>query len=114
MAERRGNVRLVTRLEVQEKNSRHARVPLYVTGNISGGGMFLITQEPYPPGTVISLSFVLPADNKAVEAKGTVVWSRKEKENSQKQPGMGIQFLEIDEKDQQKIRKFVDSQQEDQ
>jgi hypothetical protein len=57
--------------------------------------MFLITQEPYPPGTVISLSFVLPADNKAVEAKGTVVWSRKEK-------------------DQQKIRKFVDSQQEDQ
>ncbi len=114
MAERRGNVRLVTRLEVQEKDSRHARVPLYVTGNISGGGMFLITQEPYPPGTVIHISFVLPDDSKAVEATGTVVWSRKEKENSKRQPGMGIKFLEIDEEDQQKIRKFVGTQQDNQ
>ncbi len=113
MAERRGNARLVARLEVQEKNSRLPRVPLYVSGNISGGGMFLITQEPYPAGTSLRVTFHLPDDDKTVEAAGRVVWARDEKEGSDRQPGMGIEFLEIDEQDRQRVRKFINSQTEE-
>lgn len=110
MAERRGNVRLVSKLEVQERDPRRARVPLYVSGNISAGGMFLITQDPYPPGTTFRISFGLPPHEKTVEATGRVVWSRPQKENPERQPGMGIEFLEIDEQDRERIREFVYSQ----
>ncbi|MFO8057132.1 MAG: TIGR02266 family protein [bacterium] len=113
MAERRSNFRLVSKLEVQERDPARARVPLYVSGNISAGGMFLITQDPYPAGTTFRISFGLPQDGKTVEATGRVVWSRRQKENPERQPGMGIEFLEIEEQDRQRIREFVYSNTEE-
>ncbi len=107
MAERRGTLRAVVRIQVFDKNKTLERVPLYVTGNVSAGGMFLITQEPYPVGTELKISFSLPGDPKPIETEGTVVWSRGARETSNRQPGMGVQFERTGREDQERIREFV-------
>ncbi len=107
MGERRRTVRAVVRLEVYDDGRRQERIPLYISRNISGGGIFLITQEPYPPGTNIRISFTLPGDRTPVTALGEVVWSRDQREAPERQPGMGVKFVEIKDFDQERLRQFV-------
>jgi len=107
MAERRRSVRGVARIEVYDPDRRSDRVPLYISMNVSGGGMFLITQDPFPPQTKLRISFNLPNDPDPIEATGEVVWRRTEREAPERQPGMGIRFVEIDQGDRERIRSFV-------
>ena len=109
MAERRGTVRAVARIEVFDEKTHVERVPLFVSGNVSAGGIFLITQEPYQIGTKLRIKFNLPDDPQPIETEGEVVWQRGERENSDRQPGMGVQFMKIAESDRGRIRRFVDS-----
>jgi len=112
MVERRGTVRAVARIEIFEKGGRVERVPLYVSGNVSSGGMFLITQDPLEPETDMNISFTLPGDDREIHAEGKVVWKRRQREGSDRQPGMGVQFMKIDKNDQDRVREFVHLQAE--
>jgi len=110
MVERRGTVRAIARIEVFDDNARVERVPLFISGNVSSGGIFLITNEPYKHGTNMKISFSLPCENKPIQAEGCVVWKRRQREQSDRQPGMGVQFMKIDKEDREKIREFVAEQ----
>jgi uncharacterized protein (TIGR02266 family) len=71
--------------------------------DLSNGGLFVATYEPRPPGTTVSIFFVLP-DGHEVEAAGIVRWTREASEDSP--PGMGIAFSELDPADLQAITRF--------
>ncbi len=108
MAERRRTVRAVARIEVYySKATKEQRVPLYISGNVSSGGIFLITQDPFPPGTELKISFNLPDDPRTIETLGTVIWERRARTAADCQPGMGVQFMEIRREDKERIREFV-------
>jgi uncharacterized protein (TIGR02266 family) len=108
MAERRKNIRAVVQLEVEGEKRLLLRVPLYVTANLSRGGMFLITTDPLKEGTQLNLSFSTPGDKRMIKVTGEVVWARDEKESPDRPPGMGIRFLRIEEKDREHIGGFVE------
>jgi uncharacterized protein (TIGR02266 family) len=112
-AERRRTIRAVARIEVQDKDHPRERVPLYISGNVSEGGLFLITMDPYAPGTELSVKFNLPDDQKPIEAMGTVIWKRDQRQNPKGQPGMGVQFMNISKTDRERICKFVEAQAEE-
>lgn len=112
MPERRHGLRAVARIEVYDREARAERVPLYVSGNVSAGGIFLITQSPFAPGTIMRISFGLPGEDDQIQTVGEVVWSRSEKSGRTRQPGMGVQFTEIREVDRERIRRFVAAQSE--
>jgi uncharacterized protein (TIGR02266 family) len=108
MADRRANVRAVVRLEVENRDL--GRVPLYVTANLSAGGMFLITKDPLPEETRLRLKFVLPTDKTPLQTVARVLWVREEeKANPGQPPGMGVQFLECSPRDQARLRAFVET-----
>ena len=112
MADRRTALRAVSKIEIFDSDRLRERVPLYVTGNISVGGMFLFTQEPFPKDTEFKISFTLPGAPQAIEARGKVVWKRESRQAADRQAGMGLRFIEIKDADRERIRAFVESQSE--
>jgi uncharacterized protein (TIGR02266 family) len=60
--------------------------------DVSTGGVFVATYEPSPPGTAVSVYFVLP-DGYVVNAEGVVRWTRAATEDAS--PGMGVAFVNI-------------------
>ena len=108
MAERRKSVRAVVRLEVEGGKQNLLRVPLYVTENMSRGGMFLITKDPLMEGTELNLKFSLPGDEKAIEVTAEVLWAREGEERQDIPPGMGIRFIKISDEDRDHIGNFVE------
>lgn len=107
MADRRANVRAVVRLEVEERDL--FRVPLYVTANLSVGGLFLITKTPLPAETQLKLRFRLPKDRTYIQTTAKVLWAREEDLAAGLAPGMGVQFLECAPADREKIRAFIEA-----
>lgn len=71
--------------------------------DLSNGGLFVATYQPRPPGTQVSLYFVLP-DGHEVEAAGVVRWTREASDDSP--PGMGIAFSNLEPADLQAITRF--------
>ena len=108
MAERRKSVRAVVRLEVDGGKQSLLRVPLYVTENLSRGGMFLITKDPLMEGTELNIKFSLPGDEKAIQVTAKVLWAREGEEEQNIPPGMGLLFTSISDGDRDHIRSFVE------
>ena len=78
------------------------------TTNMSRDGIFLQTKSPLEPGTVLSMRFGVPESDRIIEVHGKVVWInefRPEGENLN--PGMGIQFLDLNEDDKEVITRLV-------
>ncbi|HLG19055.1 MAG TPA: TIGR02266 family protein [Bdellovibrionota bacterium] len=69
--------------------------------NLSKGGIFIRADITLPLGTEVDLKFSIPYSDRAVEATGTVVWTRKAGPKPKgafpdHPAGMGIQFKQID------------------
>lgn len=78
--------------------------------NISGGGIFVPTQQPLPEQTHLQISFSLPDYDHLISTDGVVVHSVQPGSNSTESPaGMGIQFHALSEENQQLIDKYVES-----
>lgn len=71
--------------------------------DLSSGGLFVATYQPKPPGTEVSLFFVLP-DGYQVEAEGVVRWTRDAGPDAA--PGMGIAFQRLSTEDVEAIERF--------
>jgi uncharacterized protein (TIGR02266 family) len=71
--------------------------------DVSTGGVFVATYEPAPPGTAVSLCFVLP-DGHVVNAEGAVRWTRAATEDAP--PGMGVAFTAISRESVEHIAGF--------
>ena len=107
MVDRRRDLRAVVRLEVEPGAGSLKRPPFFISGNISAGGMFLITSDPLPEKTKIALQFSLPENKDKIQVLAEVVWCREKDERPGLPPGMGIQFLKIKARDRKKIERFV-------
>jgi uncharacterized protein (TIGR02266 family) len=71
--------------------------------DVSQGGVFVSTYQPSPPGTEVSLYFVLPSGH-SVHAEGTVRWTRAPSDDFA--PGMGVAFTALSEADARAIGEF--------
>jgi len=78
------------------------------TTNISRGGIFIETREPLPEGTVVEMKFQPPGADEPIEVSGKVVWTnpwRDDEDNPN--PGMGIQWEELDDEKKALITQLV-------
>ncbi|MCB0325996.1 MAG: TIGR02266 family protein [Bdellovibrionales bacterium] len=71
--------------------------------NISEHGIFIETDQPLDPGTVLQLQFTLPETRKTLKVMGKVKWINPFRENAQENynPGMGVQFESLGEVDRE-------------
>jgi uncharacterized protein (TIGR02266 family) len=74
-----------------------------VSQDLSSGGVFVATYHPRPPGTLVTVCFVLP-DGHAVEAGGVVRWVRNATDDAP--PGMGVAFQQLADGDLRAIEHF--------
>jgi uncharacterized protein (TIGR02266 family) len=81
-----------------------------LTGGIGGGGLFIESSSPLALGSELSLEFALPdRPLEKLKAKAKVVWVRNKPERYLLFPGMGVQFVEIDEQAQGHLIELVDA-----
>jgi uncharacterized protein (TIGR02266 family) len=78
-----------------------------LTNNLSEGGLFVATAELLARGTVLDLEFSLPDGGPPVRLTGVVRWIRENHENIEGPPGMGVQFVELDDRTQARLERFV-------
>lgn len=78
------------------------------TQDISKGGVFLATHQVYPIGTKMKLSFEIEGIH--IEVEAIVRWARKSENlsGSDLHPGMGLQFIDPDEKIVAVFEKFLE------
>jgi len=77
------------------------------TENVSEGGMFIKTKEPFPVGSEMAISFPLDAGSH-IRLKGIVRSVQLSSDSvSGRQSGMGIEFKEVREAELKILRDFV-------
>lgn len=77
--------------------------------DVGGGGLFVKTYEPLGHGSRLQVRFRIPAIDRLVDCQGRVVFSRSFNplEKFMQPPGMGIEFIDIDQDLQQRISDFL-------
>jgi len=76
--------------------------------NISRGGIFINTRNPLALGSTVRLIISLPDAAFPFDLTGKVI-RVSEFDNAQNQvPGMGIEFVDVDEEKQVRIERFVE------
>jgi len=97
--ELRNSSRVPTTLQVDCKSEGHF---LFENAtNISEHGVFIHTDKPMKPGTLVELQFTLPESDERLKVLGKVMWVnpfRKDQEKNHN-PGMGIRFENLNEID---------------
>jgi len=96
--ERRADVRIALEVEVSLSSESHFFVGL--SGDLSSGGLFVLTWRKLAVGTPIFVAVELP-DGRLL-ADGEVRWVRDEADA----PGLGIAFTGVSEEDRHRIELF--------
>ena len=73
------------------------------TANISIGGCFLSTKQPFSLGETIELAMILPT-GQSINATGVVRWVS----TDAKFPGVGVQFTVLSNRDKRLIQQLLD------
>jgi uncharacterized protein (TIGR02266 family) len=95
----------------REISIRVPRFDSFVTeysANISTTGMFIVSENPQPPGTSFSFEFSVADDWKLIRGSGQVVWTRYRDEGGERPAGMGVRFIELDAQSRRLIRWIVE------
>jgi uncharacterized protein (TIGR02266 family) len=79
--------------------------------DVSKGGIFIKTANPFPPGTLLKFEIRIAGDKAVIAGVGRVVWKREAAQsNSSEQPaGMGVKFIKIDDPSRAIIDRLVDT-----
>ncbi len=78
-----------------------------MTENLSEGGLFVATYDTFPVGTVLDIVINL-LEMPPIHASCVVRWLRYEaSSNADYAPGMGLQFVDLDEEDRRMITEFL-------
>ncbi len=81
------------------------------TEDVSEGGIFVATYDLKPIGSSLNINFTLP-DGRLVSVDGIVRWLREYNEtNEDIMPGMGIQFINLSDRDKDAIHGFTSKRQ---
>ena len=75
--------------------------------DISEGGVFLATHQSYPIGSVMTINLDIAGSKISVEAVVRWVRDPKDFEGSDIEPGMGLQFVNLPEKEKSIIDAFI-------
>ena len=77
--------------------------------NISAAGICIIIYESTEPGMRVEIKVYLPGNPFPIIAKGSVVWIKEYNIESESRGrfNVGIEFLDIDKMDQQKIERYI-------
>ena len=80
------------------------------TFNLAIGGLFLRVLDPPAIHTKIFMRFTLPNSKELISVDGEVAWKNDFKFSAARlhPPGIGIKFLNLKPKDEQKIKKFLE------
>src|ERR1700722_3491628 len=66
--------------------------------DVSRGGIYIKTANPFPPGTLLKFEIRLASDQAVIAGVGRVVWKRDPTQSDGDRPaGMGVKFIKIDE-----------------
>ena len=77
--------------------------------NISRGGMFINTRNPLAVGSIVRLIVSLPDAAFPFDLTGRVIRTHApEQSSSEIIPGMGIEFVDVDEEKKDRLAKFVE------
>jgi len=105
---------------VSDDQRRKTRVPFEVkieyrtvgsflsdwSANISQGGLFIQTSNPLNEGTSVRMIFSLPGIPLLFDLNGKVRWIQDGSEKGQ-EPGMGIEFIHIDDRIRKRIEGYI-------
>lgn len=112
-AERRVHTRshvLVTRAKIGDERK-------YFFGyarDVSRSGVFVKIATPKSPGEVFQVEFTLPRADFTIKCMAEVVWSRGFSDAENKEPGMGLRFIDLDPLIQDKIDEWVQKERKQQ
>ncbi len=76
--------------------------------NISRGGIFINTRNPLAVGTTVRLIISLPDTAFPFDLSGRVMRVNEFDNPSNQVPGMGIEFIDVDEDKRARIERFVE------
>lgn len=76
--------------------------------NISKGGIFINTRSPLAVGTTVRLIISLPDTAFPFDLTGRVARINEFDNPSNQVPGMGIEFIDVDEEKRTRIERFVE------
>ena len=76
--------------------------------NISRGGIFINTRKPLPVGTTVRLIVSLPDTAFPFDLAGRVARVNEFDNPANQVPGMGIEFLDVDDEKRARIERFVE------
>jgi uncharacterized protein (TIGR02266 family) len=94
--------------KVQFKFDRFSGFISEYSSNISPTGMFIVTENPEPPGRILDLEFRLGDGFEIIKGQGEVVWVRALPDGPSRPPGMGIRFTELSPGSHDLIYRIVD------
>jgi uncharacterized protein (TIGR02266 family) len=87
-------------------NYSHGDTYLYSkSSNLSEMGIFLVSDTPLDPGSIIELHFDTPMGTAAVKVTGEVVWI--DPGSATAPGGMGIRFINLNEETTARIRTII-------
>jgi type IV pilus assembly protein PilZ len=102
----RDSIRLLETLSVTYKDKR-SFIKAY-TGNVSGGGLFIRTENPLKKGEEFLVKLGLPGLSDIVVIKCEVMWTRKKEEETDVYPaGMGAKFIEMTKENNRILKKYL-------
>lgn len=78
-----------------------------LTMNMSEGGIFVATHHHVPVGTRVTVSMCLPFERDPITVLAEVRWTRGYSGQDEVPPGIGLQFVDLDDRAHAKIRQFV-------
>jgi len=76
--------------------------------NLSRGGIFINTRNPAPVGSTLKLIISLPDQPFPFDLTGRVTRVTEKAEDGRGTPGMGIEFVDVDEDKRARIDGFVE------
>jgi uncharacterized protein (TIGR02266 family) len=78
-----------------------------LTQNISETGVFVATHSLREVGAILDLELVIPFFDGPIRVSAEVRWVRLYSESSDQPPGMGLAFLDLEERDAEAIEAFI-------
>lgn len=78
--------------------------------DVSRGGIYIKTNNPFSPGTLLKFEIRLVSDQAVITGVGRVVWKRDAVHGApDRPPGMGVKFIKVDDPSRALIDKLVNT-----
>lgn len=92
--------------DIDEFIEKHAQ-------DVGSSGIFIHTNEPFPPGTLIKFAVHIHRGELVLKGIGRVGWRRMPAQSSDELPsGMGIRFISVDENTKPMLERMLANQRE--